>query len=70
MSVTPIIEPIVFFNRSTQSYGRGGGRSRRGRGRYSYNKKPPRCTYYGRDNHIVDKCYKKYGFPIGFTKSN
>lgn len=31
MSVTPLIEPAVFFNRSTQSYGRGGGRSEQGR---------------------------------------
>ena len=25
------------------------------------------CTYYGKDNHTVDKCYRKNGFPPNYT---
>lgn len=69
LSVAPILEPAVFFNKSTQSYGRGGGRSGRGKGRFNYNKKLAHCTYCSHDNHTVDKCYCKYGFPIRFPQS-
>ena len=25
------------------------------------------CTYYGKDNHIVDRCFKKNGFPQNYA---
>ncbi|GAU33267.1 hypothetical protein TSUD_279410 [Trifolium subterraneum] len=47
---------------SSSSRGRGqrGGRSTAGRGRGNNNKV---CTYCGMTNHVVDDCFKKYGFP-------
>ncbi len=28
------------------------------------------CTYYGKQNHTVDTCYRKHGFPPGFKFRN
>lgn len=44
----------VADSRRFQSYGKGRG----------YNGKV--CSYCGKIGHIVDTCYKKYGFPPGF----
>lgn len=70
MLVIPFTELPIFFNISNQSFGLGGDRSDRDRGHFKYNKKPPHCTYCGRDNHTVDKCNCKHGFPIGFHESS
>lgn len=24
------------------------------------------CTYYGYNGHVVDKCYKLHGYPLGY----
>ncbi|MCH84304.1 retrovirus-related pol polyprotein from transposon TNT 1-94 [Trifolium medium] len=44
----------------------------RGKGSYGSNfgSKKRACTYCGKDNHIVENCYKKYGFPPHFTKKS
>ncbi|CAL9233896.1 unnamed protein product, partial [Arabidopsis halleri] len=28
----------------------------------------PICTFCGKSGHIMDKCYKKHGYPVGFPK--
>nr|XP_023894220.1 uncharacterized protein LOC112006153 [Quercus suber] len=33
-------------------------------------KEKPTCTHCGKTSHTVDKCYKKYGFPLGFKFKN
>ena len=30
---------------------------------------PNSCSYCGRDNHIVDTCYRKNGFPPNFSSN-
>ncbi|XP_061341595.1 uncharacterized protein LOC133287905 [Gastrolobium bilobum] len=45
---------------------RGRGRGNYGQGR-GYTKI---CTFCGRQNHTVDTCYRKHGFPPGFKPRN
>ena len=33
-------------------------------------KERPTCTHCGKTGHIVDKCYKKHGCPLGFKFKN
>ncbi|MCI41586.1 flavonol sulfotransferase-like protein, partial [Trifolium medium] len=37
---------------------RGGGRSNGGRGKGN-----KLCTHCGQTNHVIDNCWKKYGYP-------
>ncbi|XP_061362927.1 uncharacterized protein LOC133306624 [Gastrolobium bilobum] len=74
-------EPKVLLNVTTQQYTRGGGQFTRGRGRTftgrggqfagrgrgSINRI---CTYCGRTNHTIETCYKKHGYPPGYTFSH
>ncbi|GAU13164.1 hypothetical protein TSUD_179070 [Trifolium subterraneum] len=72
--VTPIDESklLVVFGLN-QSAGRGysyrcrgsrGGRSNGGRSRpYGNGKGNKLCSYCGQTNHVVDDCWKKYGYP-------
>jgi hypothetical protein len=63
-----IDESKVSINASDARRPQGRGR---GSGGYSY---PPskkrQCSYCGKDNHIVDNCYKKHGFPPNFGKAS
>ncbi|GAU23069.1 hypothetical protein TSUD_183680 [Trifolium subterraneum] len=45
-------------HRGRGSASRGGGRSSYGRGKNS-----KVCTYCGMTNHVIDDCFKKYGYP-------
>ncbi|GAU48976.1 hypothetical protein TSUD_245670 [Trifolium subterraneum] len=45
-------------HRSRGGASRGGGRSSYGRGKNS-----KVCTYCGMTNHVIDDCFKKYGYP-------
>ena len=36
----------------------------------SKGKDRPTCTHCGKTGHIVDKCYKLHGFPLGFKFKN
>ncbi|GAU15979.1 hypothetical protein TSUD_338500 [Trifolium subterraneum] len=47
-------------SRGRGGYSRGGGRSSSGRGKSSNSKV---CTYCGMTNHVIDNCFKKYGYP-------
>ncbi|MCI07650.1 retrovirus-related pol polyprotein from transposon TNT 1-94, partial [Trifolium medium] len=54
----------------------GDSRRSQGRGKSSYNagyqnskKSNKYCTYCGKDNHIVDNCYRKNGFPPSFGRT-
>lgn len=69
MFISSNIEPVVLFNQSTQSFGHGGGRPGHGRGRFTFYNKKPHCTFCGKHNHTVDTCYRKNGFPIGYSGS-
>ncbi|PNX79728.1 hypothetical protein L195_g035716 [Trifolium pratense] len=43
-----------------------------GCGRSSFNpqfNKKKYCTYCGKDNHVVENCYKKHGFPPNFGRN-
>jgi hypothetical protein len=51
---------------SRRSQGRGKGVSN---GQFGSGTKKRYCTYCGKDNHIVDNCYKKHGYPPNFGKS-
>jgi hypothetical protein len=54
---------------SSQSSHRGrGSRSNGGRGRGKPSTSNKVCTYCGMTNHIVDQCFKKYGFPPHMQK--
>ncbi|XP_061358763.1 uncharacterized protein LOC133302960 [Gastrolobium bilobum] len=76
------IESRTFFNNSDKGRGRGnftqGGRGRgnstqggRDRGTYGQGRGSGRlCTFCGKQNHIVDTCYRKHGFPPGFKFKN
>lgn len=33
-------------------------------------KQIPVCTHYGQTGHIVQKCFKIYGYPLGHRYSN
>lgn len=65
-----VVEPIVFSNKSFQGSGRGrfGGHfgGRNGYGGCGHERSRPMCTYCGQARHLVYKCYKKYGYPIGY----
>ncbi|GAU22921.1 hypothetical protein TSUD_326940 [Trifolium subterraneum] len=64
---------IVNASDSRRSYGRGRGySSSHGRGSgFSTNSgsKKRICTFCGKDNHIVDNCYRKYGFPPHYGRN-
>ncbi|MCI23077.1 integrase catalytic region, partial [Trifolium medium] len=51
----------VSDSRRPQGRGRGGSNPSFGRKKY--------CTYCGKDNHIVDNCYKKHGFSPNFGRN-
>jgi hypothetical protein len=42
---------------------------RRGRGNGNPSRGKRYCTYCGKDNHIVDNCYKKHGFPPSYGRT-
>ncbi|GAU23080.1 hypothetical protein TSUD_183800 [Trifolium subterraneum] len=52
------------YARGSSSY-RGRGSASRGGGRSSYGrgKNSKVCTYCGMTNHVIDDCFKKYGYP-------
>ncbi|GAU48858.1 hypothetical protein TSUD_288650 [Trifolium subterraneum] len=51
--------------RGSNSYGyRGRGRSNHGSGRGQQSNRV--CTYCGRNNHIVENCFVKHGYPPGY----
>jgi hypothetical protein len=53
--------------RRTQGNGRGKGNANSS---YGNNRKSNKyCTYCGKDNHIVDNCYRKHGFPPNYGKN-
>jgi hypothetical protein len=53
---------LVNASDARRGQGRGRGYGNPGRGkRY--------CTYCGKDNHIVDNCYKKHGFPPSYGRT-
>jgi len=56
-----VLMNIVIDPRNNERYGRGRGSNYNGRGGKENNF--CFCTYCGRNNHIVDTCYHKYGFP-------
>jgi hypothetical protein len=45
--------------------GNRGGKSNGGRGRGNRI-----CTHCGMTNHVVDNCYKKYGYPFHWQQQN
>ncbi|MCI13119.1 retrovirus-related pol polyprotein from transposon TNT 1-94 [Trifolium medium] len=51
-------------SRRSQGRGRSGSNGQSG----SFRKKS--CTYCGKDNHVVDNCFKKHGFPPNFGRNN
>jgi len=55
-----VVDPQNFSGR----YGGGRGRGFNERGGRGNNSRF--CTYYARNNHIVDTCYQKHGFPPGY----
>jgi hypothetical protein len=63
------------FEDSKVSVNASDSRRSQGRGKGGYNgqsnsgSKKRYCTYCGQDNHIVDNCYKKHGYPPNFGKS-
>jgi hypothetical protein len=63
------------FEDSKVSVNASDSRRSQGRGKGGYNgqsnsgSKKRYCTYCGKDNHIVDNCYKKHGYPPNFGKS-
>ena len=59
-----VLMNIVIDPRNNERYGRGRGSNYNGRGGKENNF--CFCTYCGRNNHIVDTCYHKYGFPWGY----
>lgn len=64
-------ESVVFFNQAYNRRHRSGGRNggRFGRGRSRYHRQRPLCTYFCLLRHMMDKCYKKHEFPIGYKGS-
>jgi hypothetical protein len=70
LGATPKILMAHTNGPSTTNQGRGGFQQSRGRGRHSYQgrgfNKGKVCTFCGKENHIVDDCYFKHGFPPGF----
>jgi hypothetical protein len=62
-----IDESKVSINASDARRPQGRGR---GSGGSTYpNSKKRQCTYCGKDNHTVDNCYKKHGFPPNFGRN-
>ncbi|GAU51020.1 hypothetical protein TSUD_411640, partial [Trifolium subterraneum] len=61
--------PSYFFGRGNSSssqhhsYRGRGGRSYGGRGRGKPSAGNKLCTHCGMTNHVIDQCFKKYGFP-------
>ncbi|GAU16422.1 hypothetical protein TSUD_117710 [Trifolium subterraneum] len=57
--LTNAVEAEISHSQSNRGRGsRGGGRSSGGRGKGN-----KLCTFCGQTNHIVDDCWKKYGYP-------
>ncbi|CAJ2647445.1 unnamed protein product [Trifolium pratense] len=50
-------------SRRSQGRGRGGFH-----GQFSSSKKKY-CTFCGKDNHVVENCYKKHGFPPNYCRN-
>ncbi|KAK2448054.1 hypothetical protein QL285_007356 [Trifolium repens] len=57
---------LVNASDARRSYGAG-----RGKGSYGNNNKKSNryCTFCGKDNHIVDNCYRKHGFPPNYGRN-
>ncbi|XP_073219912.1 uncharacterized protein [Cicer arietinum] len=62
---------VVAFNINTpNNSNQGRGKSYRGCGRGRGRPRPSMfCTYCHKNNHIVDTCYFKHGFPPGYRKN-
>ncbi|MCI53858.1 hypothetical protein A2U01_0075105, partial [Trifolium medium] len=59
-------ESKVLVNASDARKGQGRGRGSSGN---NYGSKKRVCTYCGKDNHIVDNCYRKHGFPPNYGRN-
>ena len=59
-----VLMNIVVDPRINGRYGRGRGRNFNGRGKRGNNSHF--CRYCGRNNHTMDTCYNKHGFPLGY----
>jgi hypothetical protein len=60
-------ESKALINVSNARRSQGCGKVAYGSGGYPGAKNSNRvCTYCGKDNHIVEKCYTKPGFPSNF----
>ncbi|XP_045820014.1 uncharacterized protein LOC123913341 [Trifolium pratense] len=51
-------------NRRSQGRGKGGFNGQSGPFKKKY------CTYCGKDNHVIENCFKKHGFPPNFGRNN
>jgi hypothetical protein len=68
-SCLDVEEPKISVNASYSRRPQGRGRGSYG-GSIGQNSSMKRyCTYCGKDNHIVENCYKKHGYPPNFGKS-
>lgn len=68
----PTRDVFVLVNQASYRGGQFGGRfgGRFGRGGGRNNRQRPLCTYYGQLGHMIDKCYKKHCYPIGFQSTS
>jgi hypothetical protein len=70
-SVLELDEGKALVNASDERRSHGGGRGRGSYGSYGNNNKKSNryCTFCGKDNHIVDNCYRKHGFPPNYGRN-
>ncbi|GAU46782.1 hypothetical protein TSUD_351810 [Trifolium subterraneum] len=58
-------------SRRSQGRGRSGFNSQYNSGfNPQYNNKKKVCTYCGKENHVVENCYKKHGFPPHYGRGS
>jgi hypothetical protein len=68
-SVLELDEGKALVNASDARRSYGAGRGKAGSNNKNNKKSNRYCTFCGKDNHIVDNCYRKHGFPPNYGRN-